>query len=101
MRFSKLVENAEQASAYLSALANAKRIHILSILVEGEQSVGALASLVGLSQSALSQHLAKMRAISLVETRRDGQTIYYSLACDLTPQLFDLLMGSTVPSEMA
>ena len=101
MRFMKLVENAEQASAYLSALANAKRIHILSILAEGEQSVGALASLVGLSQSALSQHLAKMRAISLVETRRDGQTMHYSLACDLTAQVFDLLMKNGVPGESA
>jgi ArsR family transcriptional regulator, virulence genes transcriptional regulator len=66
-----------QASMLLSALENPKRLEILQILVEGEQSVNKLAVRVGLSQSALSQHLNKLRQARLVETRRDAQTIYY------------------------
>ncbi|MDX3926941.1 MAG: metalloregulator ArsR/SmtB family transcription factor [Shinella sp.] len=69
---------AEVASAFLSAMANPKRLLILKVLVEGEIAVGALANQVGLSQSALSQHLSKLRAQNLVTTRRDAQTIYYS-----------------------
>ena len=61
-------------------MANAKRLLVLCHLVEGERSVGDLAAIAGLSQSALSQHLAKMRLQGLVKTRRDAQTIFYSLA---------------------
>jgi len=73
---------AEEAAAMLSALANPKRLLVLCSLVESERSVGDLAGLVGLRDAALSQHLAKMRALGLVRARRDGQTIYYSLASD-------------------
>lgn len=73
---------AEEAAAMLSALANPKRLLVLCSLVEEERSVGELAVLVGLSDAALSQHLSKMRALQLVRSRRDGQTIYYSLASD-------------------
>lgn len=73
-----LSENAAAAAALLSAMANPKRLMILLNLVEGEMAVGALAGQVGLSQSALSQHLSKLRAKKLVNTRRDAQTIYYS-----------------------
>ncbi len=59
-------------------MANPKRLMILCSLVEGEVPVGVLATQVGLSQSALSQHLSKLRAQKLVKTRRDAQTIYYS-----------------------
>jgi DNA-binding transcriptional ArsR family regulator len=69
---------AVQAAKLLSAVANAKRLVILSILSKQETSVGSLAEQVGLSQSALSQHLAKLRGAKLVDTRRDAQTIYYS-----------------------
>lgn len=71
---------AEEASRVLTAMANPKRLLVLCNLLEGEKSVGALAEAVGLAQAALSQHLGKMRALGLVETRRDGQTIYYRLA---------------------
>lgn len=73
---------AEVASDFLSAMANPKRLLILKVLVEGEIAVGALANQVGLSQSALSQHLSKLRSQSLVTTRRDAQTIYYSSKSD-------------------
>ena len=75
-----LEERAEEAAELLASMANPKRLLVLCHLVEGERSVGDLASLAGLSQSALSQHLAKMRLQRLVNTRRDGQTIFYSLA---------------------
>lgn len=71
---------AEEASRVLTAMANPKRLLTLCYLLEGEKSVGALAEAVDLAQAALSQHLSKMRALGLVETRRDGQTIYYRLA---------------------
>jgi DNA-binding transcriptional ArsR family regulator len=75
-----LAPKAAQAASLLSSMANPKRLLVLCNLLEGELSVGELANRVELSQSALSQHLGKMRALSLVKTRREGQTIYYSLA---------------------
>lgn len=65
------------AAKLLSAMENPKRIEILRILIEGEMPVGKLAQKVGLSQSALSQHLSKLRSANVVQTRRDAQTIYY------------------------
>lgn len=68
-----------ELAAYLSALANTKRLAVLRALSQGESSVGELASLVGLSQSVLSQHLAILRRQQLVETRREATSIFYSL----------------------
>lgn len=65
---------------FLSALANAQRLKVLEALGDREMSVGSLVDAVGISQSALSQHLAKLRASKLVRTRRDAQTIYYSVS---------------------
>jgi ArsR family transcriptional regulator, virulence genes transcriptional regulator len=76
----RLESKAIEVAATLSALANPKRLVVLCNLLAGEKSVGELAEIVQLSQGALSQHLGKMRALRLVATRRDGQTIYYSLA---------------------
>lgn len=78
--FSDLIENVQAAADFLSALANNKRLLILSKLLHNELSVGNLAKEVDLSQSALSQHLAKLRALNLVSTRRDAQTIYYMVS---------------------
>jgi DNA-binding transcriptional ArsR family regulator len=64
----------------LKALSNEHRLMILCKLAIGEWSVGELEEVVGLSQSALSQHLARLRRDNLVKTRREAQTIYYSLA---------------------
>lgn len=75
-----LKRKAGEAASMLSSMANAKRLLVLCNLVGGERSVGELADIVGLSSAALSQHLAKMRALDLVATRREAQTIYYSLA---------------------
>ena len=71
--------NAGRASDLLKALANDKRLMILCLLVEGERSVGDLNARLELSQPALSQHLKVLRDEGLVETRRDAQSILYSL----------------------
>lgn len=72
--------SARRASALLKAMGNPHRLMILGQLIHSERSVGELEQIVGLSQSALSQHLARLRRDSLVKTRRSAQTIYYSLA---------------------
>lgn len=84
-------QKAEVAAEFLSAMANPKRLLILNSLVKEEMAVGALAVQVGLSQSALSQHLSKLRAQNLVTTRRDAQTIYYSCAAELVLKVLDTL----------
>lgn len=71
---------AGEAAALLKTLAHEARLMVLCQLGEGEYSAGALQQGSGLSQSALSQHLARLRAEGLVATRREGQTIYYRLA---------------------
>jgi len=79
MELETLKVNARRASSLLKAMGNERRLLILCHLAEGERSVGELEQLVGLSQSALSQHLARLRRDSLVRTRRSAQTIFYSL----------------------
>ena len=71
--------NSDDAAQLLKMLANGQRLRMLCLLVEGEMSVGQINARVDLSQSALSQHLAKLREQGLVSTRREAQTIYYSL----------------------
>lgn len=72
--------SAQQAARMLKALSNERRLMILCQLGDREISVGALQPLVGLSQSALSQHLALLREEGLVSARRDGQAIFYRIA---------------------
>ena len=80
MDLDALKDKAGQASRLLKSLANDRRLLILCHLSEHEKSVGELEQLVDLSQSALSQHLARLRRDELVQTRREAQTIYYSIA---------------------
>ncbi|WP_135081971.1 metalloregulator ArsR/SmtB family transcription factor [Terasakiella sp. SH-1] len=79
MELQKLEENARRASTLLKAMSNQHRLMILCQISGQEKSVGELEEIIGLSQSALSQHLARLRRDNLVQTRRDAQTIYYSL----------------------
>lgn len=72
--------SASRAAALLRLLGNERRLMILCQLADGELSVGQLQPRVGLSQSALSQHLALLREEGIVATRRDGQTIHYRIA---------------------
>lgn len=77
----QLERKAAEAAGLLKLLANESRLLILCRLaMDGETSVGELTDAVGLSQSALSQHLAKLREDGLLATRRDAQTIFYRLA---------------------
>ena len=89
----RLIANAESAAAFLTLMGNEKRLLIVAYLIEGEMSVGAIAEKVQLSQSALSQHLAKLRALDLVETRRDRQMIYYSCKSEAARELLHMLEG--------
>lgn len=86
-----IIDRADEIAALLSMLGNTKRLLIMCHLRQGEMSVGKIAECVQLSQSALSQHLAKLRQLRLVETRRDKQTIYYSLSSPVTRNLLNTL----------
>ncbi len=75
-----LQEGASKAAALLRAIGNEHRLLVLCLLIEhGEMTVGALNEYVALSQSALSQHLAKMREEGLVTFRREAQTLHYRI----------------------
>jgi DNA-binding transcriptional ArsR family regulator len=76
----RMEKNATRACDLLGAMANPARLLILCHLAESEKSVGELEPLIGLSQSALSQHLAVLRRKHLVRTERSGQSIRYRLA---------------------
>ena len=80
MNLEKLAPKAMQAENFLKAMANRHRLMILCELYKGETGVSALQRALGLSQSSLSQHLARLREDELVTTRRESQAIFYSLA---------------------
>lgn len=75
-----LLANAHAASEFLKALSHEARLVILCMLTEGEKSVSEIERILNLRQPAVSQQLARLRADGLVETRREGKNIYYSLA---------------------
>ncbi len=77
---SQLQEHAAQAAALLKQLANPVRLLILCQLLSGDKSVGEMTSRIDISQSALSQHLAKMRGAGLIEPQKKGQMVYYRIA---------------------
>tara|TARA_R110001606_G_scaffold219977_1_gene367893 strand:- start:78 stop:401 length:324 start_codon:yes stop_codon:yes gene_type:complete len=93
MDFAELRESAQHASRLLKSLANERRLLVLCHLSQGEKSVGELESLIKLSQSALSQHLARLRRDNLVETRREAQTIYYSVCSPEAMAVLETLYG--------
>jgi DNA-binding transcriptional ArsR family regulator len=94
-------DHATEAAALLKALANDQRLLVLCCLLEGALSVGKINERVPLSQSALSQHLAVLRAAGLVTTRRESQTIYYALAkgpaLKIMEVLYDAFCAPRVP----
>ena len=83
-----MIDNAQEASEFLKALSHEARLVILCLLVEGEKSVTEIEEMLSLRQPAVSQQLARLRADELVETRRDGKNIYYSLA---RPEVRDII----------
>jgi len=87
----KLMEQARKAGDLLKALSHESRLLILCILVEGEKSVSELEEIMELPQAAVSQQLARLRFDRLVETRREGRMVYYSIANQEVTQLVELL----------
>ena len=95
---SEMVAKAGQAAALMKALSNEHRLLILCHLIAaGELPVGALVGQIGLSQSALSQHLARLREEGLVSFRRESQTLYYRVADPRAGQLLQLLRDIFCP----
>jgi len=92
-------EHATEAAQLLKALANEQRLHILCHLLDGPLSVGELNQRLELSQSALSQHLALLREMDLVATRREAQTIYYSLPDGPVVRILGVLQDIYCPRE--
>jgi len=99
----ELAGTAEAATDFLKALAHEGRLMILCHLVERERSVAELEQLLNVRQSTVSQMLARLRQEGLVETRREGKTIYYRLTDERTRPLLELIhdMFCSLPSEKA
>ncbi|HIF9189530.1 TPA: ArsR/SmtB family transcription factor [Photobacterium damselae] len=91
MDLQQMEQNAAQAVTLLKAMANERRLFILCYLLDGEMSVGIMSEKLGLSQSALSQHLAWLRRDGLVDTRKEAQTVYYFLSSLEVKQMITLL----------
>lgn len=92
--------SAAEAAKLLRALANERRLMVLCQLGDGERSVGQLQPHVGLSQSALSQHLAVLREDGVVATRREGQTIWYRIADPAAVRVITTLAEIYCPPDM-
>ncbi len=73
-------DNIAAAAQALKAIANERRLHILCTLLDGEKNVTELQDETGINQSNLSQHLAKMRALGVLTSERDGKQVYYTLS---------------------
>jgi DNA-binding transcriptional ArsR family regulator len=86
-----LMSKARKASDFLKAMAHENRLVILCLLAERERSVTELEALLALSQATVSQQLARLRHEGLVETRRDGRTIWYSIADDTTKRFIQAI----------
>lgn len=99
MSLESLRANAADVSAFLKLVANSNRLLVLCRLAEGEACVSELEEELNLSQPALSQHLARLRQEGMLETRRDGQQIYYSIRDErivrMLPFLNTLASGSS------
>jgi len=93
MNTEPIKSNLQAASSLLKAMSNEHRLLILCNLVEGERTVRELESLVGLRQTTLSQHLARLRYEGLVSTRRVAQNIYYSISSNEGNQLLGAIHG--------
>ena len=91
--FDVVSDRIHEASDVLKAMASETRLKILCALSGGELSVNQLVELTDQSQSAVSQHLAKLRAAGLVESRRDAQTIFYRCSGGIGKALVDTLCG--------
>jgi DNA-binding transcriptional ArsR family regulator len=89
----RLMRKARKASNFLKALSHENRLLLLCLLAERERSVTELENILSLRQSAVSQQLARLRYDGMVDTRRDGKTIYYSLADDDVRRVISVVYG--------
>ena len=89
-----------EAAKLMTMLSQPVRLRLMCILLSGEQSVLSLAESAGLSQPAMSHHLKKLRDADLVTTRRDGQTIYYSLKGVEAAQVIKVLHSLYCPDQI-
>jgi len=87
-------KHAREATRLMKAVGNENRLMLLCALADGEMSVSELLKRVDLSQSALSQHLAVLRREELVATRRQSQSIYYSLSSSTAGELVKFLYNT-------
>ena len=86
-----MVKNAQNAASFLKAISHEGRLMILCHLASGEKSVTELETLLSARQAAVSQQLTRLRLEGLVKPRRDGKTIYYSLADDRPRQIMEVI----------
>ncbi|EGA70136.1 transcriptional activator [Vibrio sinaloensis DSM 21326] len=91
MNLQEMEQNSAKAVVLLKAMANERRLQILCLLHNNELSVGELCAKLELSQSALSQHLAWLRRDGLVNTRKEAQTVYYTLSSEEVKLMIQLL----------
>ncbi len=99
MDLQEMEKNASEAVVLLKAMANERRLQILCLLHNTELSVGELCAKLELSQSALSQHLAWLRRDGLVSTRKEAQTVYYTLSSDDVRQMIEFMHGMYCKTE--
>ncbi len=100
LNLAQFEESAGRAAALLKLLGNEKRLMVLCQLSEGELSVSELQMRVGLSQSALSQHLALLRESGAVSTRREAQVIFYRIADPAVMRVIETLAELFCPPEL-
>ncbi len=102
-RLERLMRSARKASDFLKALSHENRLLLLCILAEKERSVGELENILSLRQPTVSQQLARLRYDDLVTTRRDGKTVYYSIADDdvrrVISVIYDIFCAEGVEPE--
>ncbi|WP_204115150.1 ArsR/SmtB family transcription factor [Shimia biformata] len=87
----KMMQNAQTASNFLKAISHEGRLMILCYLASGEKSVMQMEEMLSARQAAVSQQLARLRFEGLVQTRREGKTIFYSLADDRSTRILEVV----------
>ena len=98
---STMSASADRAAEFLKSLGHRHRLLILCQLMDGERSVGDLTSFLGIRDSTVSQHLALLRRDGLVRTRRDGQTIWYSICSDPAREVLEALYRGFCQPDVA
>ncbi|WP_260680333.1 helix-turn-helix transcriptional regulator [Thalassotalea sp. PS06] len=94
-----IADNARQAANLLKLIGNEVRLMILCSLIENKLTVGQINERIDISQSALSQHLAKLRSDNLVDCEKDGLSVYYHIANPVVIKIIHILQDEFCPSE--